>query len=611
MQMWATFAVVGGAIVLFALAWGAVEIVSLGVIIALLLLFHFLPLIGPSGQPAITPEDILGGFANPALITILGLLVIGQALHQTGALEELSNRFVPQDRRRARAALWLLLLLAAVTSAFMNNTPVVVIFIPVLAALASRSGVGPGKILMPLSYVTILGGMTTLIGSSTNLLVANAATREIGYRMSFFELAVPGTFLALIGVAYTLLVVPRMLRRGATPSPSSGEADGRQFLAQLEVTAGHPLEGMGSIAGHFPTLPDITVLMTYRDEELVSPPYEDLVLQAGDTLVVAATRKALTMLLKPQPNSARLEAQPVAAPAATAGVIRQPTNLVMAEAAVAPNSRLEGRFLHHVNFKAQTGCTIIGLQRHRRMRRGRMDSILLEAGDVLLILGPQDRVLELRSDRDLLVLEGSVTRVPHFAAAAPALAIFALTVLAAASGLVPIEIAALCGAGAIILTGCLNVRQATRALDRQIILLVAASIAMAEALEATGGARFLASHLLLALAGQEPAVVLSAMFLLVAVLTNVLSNNATALLFTPIAISTAGQLEVGPTAFIHAVIFAASCSFATPIGYQTNLLVMGPGNYRFMDFVRAGTPLLIIVWLSFTMLGPWYYGIAK
>jgi di/tricarboxylate transporter len=238
-----------------------------------------------------------------------------------------------------------------------------------------------------------------------------------------------------------------------------------------------------------------------------------------------------------------------------------------------------------------------------------MDSILLEAGDVLLILGPQDRVLELRSDRDLLVLEGSVTRVPHFAAAAPALAIFALTVLAAASGLVPIEIAALCGAGAIILTGCLNVRQATRALDRQIILLVAASIAMAAALEATGGARFLASHLVQALAGQEPAVVLSAMFLLVAVLTNVLSNNATALLFTPIAISTAGQLGVGPTAFIHAVIFAASCSFATPIGYQTNLLVMGPGNYRFKDFVRAGTPLLIIMWLGFTMLAPWYYGI--
>jgi di/tricarboxylate transporter len=243
------------------------------------------------------------------------------------------------------------------------------------------------------------------------------------------------------------------------------------------------------------------------------------------------------------------------------------------------------------------------------MTRGRLDTILLEAGDVLLILGPQDRVLELRSDRDLLVLEGSVTRVPHFAAAMPAVAIFGLTVLAAATGLVPTVIAALCGAGAILLTGCLNVRQATRALDRQIVLMVAASIAMAEALETTGGASYLASHLVEGLAGQEAAVILSAMFLLVALLTNVLSNNATALLFTPIAISTAGELGADPTAFIHAVIFAANCSFATPIGYQTNLLVMGPGNYRFMDFVRAGTPLLIILWLSFTMLAPWYYGI--
>jgi di/tricarboxylate transporter len=207
------------------------------------------------------------------------------------------------------------------------------------------------------------------------------------------------------------------------------------------------------------------------------------------------------------------------------------------------------------------------------------------------------------------VLEGSVTRVPHFAAARPALLIFALTVAAAATGLVPIVIAALCGAAAAILTGCLTVRQATRALDRQIILLIAASIAMAMALDRTGGAHFLAARLTEALSGSGNLVILSAIFLLVAVLTNLLSNNATALLFTPIAISTAAESGVSPVAFIHAVIFASSCSFATPIGYQTNLLVMGPGNYRFMDFVRAGTPLLIIVWLTFTMLIPWYYGL--
>jgi di/tricarboxylate transporter len=608
MQMWATFAVIGVAIVLFALERAAVEVIALGVIIALLVLFYFFPVIGASGLPAITPDDILAGFANPALITILALLVIGQALHQTGALEELSNRIVPQARRPSRATLWLLLGMAAVTSAFMNNTPVVVIFIPVLAALANRSGAGAGKVLMPLSYVCILGGMTTLIGSSTNLLVANTAMREIGYQVGFFELTVPGAFLAGVGIVYTLLAVPRLLPGSAAPAghPASGsEADGRQYLAQLDVTSGHPLEGMGAIAGLFPGLRDITVLKLERNGQALLPPYEDVTFQAGDTLVVAATRKALTALLKLHPEPAGGEAQPTSATGAT----RQPRNLVMAEAAVAPNSRLEGHFLQHINFKAQTGCTIIGLQRHRRMLRGRLDTIRLEAGDVLLILGPQDRVLELRSDRDLLVLEGSVTRVPHFAAATPAIAIFALTVLAAASGLVPIVIAALCGAGAIIVSGCLNVRQATRALDRQIILLVAASLAMAQALEATGGASFLAFHLVQALADQSAAVILSAMFLLVALLTNVLSNNATALLFTPIAISTAGEIGTSPIPFIHAVIFAANCPFATPIGYQTNLLVMNPGNYRFMDFVRTGTPLLIILWLTFTILAPWYYGI--
>jgi di/tricarboxylate transporter len=608
MQMWATFAVIGAAIVLFALERAAVEVIALGVIVALLLLFYFFPVIGPSGLPAITPEDILAGFANPALITILGLLVIGQALHQTGALEELSNRIVPQGRKPSRATLWLLLLMAAVTSAFMNNTPVVVIFIPVLAALANRSGAGAGKVLMPLSYVCILGGMTTLIGSSTNLLVANAATREIGYRMSFFELTVPGTFLAAIGIIYALLVVPRLLpsQGGTSGAQADAQPDGRQFLAQLEVTPGHPLEGKSSVAGLFPALRNITVLKLERHGQALLPPYEDLTFQAGDTLVVAATRQALTALLKVHPHPTGDEAQ-TAVPAAAAGPLRQ--NLLMAEAAVAPNSRLEGRFLQHVNFKAQTGCTIIGLQRHRRMLRDRLDTIRLLAGDVILILGPQDRVLELRSDRDLLVLEGSVTRVPHFAAATPAIAIFALTVLAAATGLVPVVIAALCGAAASIVSGSLNVRQAARALDPQIILLVAASIAMARALDTTGGASFLAHHLVEALSGQSAIVVLSAMFLLVAVLTNVLSNNATALLFTPIAISTAAEIGADPVPFIHAVIFAANCPFATPIGYQTNLLVMSPGNYRFMDFVRTGTPLLIILWLAFTILAPWYYGI--
>ena len=609
MQMWATFAVIGVAVVLFALERAAIEVISLGVIIALLLLFYFFPVTGPSGLPAITHEAILAGFANPALITILALLVIGQALHQTGALEELSILVVPQGQRPGPATLWLLLIMAAVTSAFMNNTPVVVIFIPVLAALANRSGVGAGGVLMPLSYVCILGGMTTLIGSSTNLLVANAAAREIGYSLDFFELTVPGSFLAAVGILYALLVVPRLLPHNSSPSPSGSEVDGRQYIAQLDVTAGHPLDGVSSVGGLFPSLPDITVLRIERQGLSLLPPYEDLTLQAGDTLVVAATRAALTALLKVRSEQATGEPQPDTVPAAAGGAIRQPPNLVLAEAAVAPNSRLEGRFLQHVNFTAQTGCTIVGLQRHRRMSRARLEMIRLEPGDVLLVLGPQDRVLELRSDRDLLVLEGSVTRVPHFAAARPALIIFGLTVLAAATGLVPIVIAALCGAGAIIVTGCLNVRQATRALDRKIILLVAASIAMAQALETTGGAGFLAHQLVQALVGQQTAVILSAMFLLVAVLTNLLSNNATALLFTPIAISTAGEIGADPTAFIHAVIFAANCPFATPIGYQTNLLVMGPGNYRFMDFVRTGTPLLIILWLTFTILAPWYYGL--
>jgi di/tricarboxylate transporter len=208
----------------------------------------------------------------------------------------------------------------------------------------------------------------------------------------------------------------------------------------------------------------------------------------------------------------------------------------------------------------------------------------------------------------LLLLEWSATEIPHLSNARTAQIILGGTVVSAALGIVPISIAAVAGALAMILTGCLNIRQASRAIDRQIFLLVGAALALGTSLEATGGATFLAQQVILVFDGFGAAVVLSVFFLLTAILTNVLSNNATAVLFVPIAVSTASQLGIDPMVFVYAVIFAANCSFATPMGYQTNLLVMGPGHYRFSDFMRAGAPLVIILWLAFSLFAPWYYG---
>jgi di/tricarboxylate transporter len=241
--------------------------------------------------------------------------------------------------------------------------------------------------------------------------------------------------------------------------------------------------------------------------------------------------------------------------------------------------------------------------------RTRLHELRLEPGDVLLLVGRQSSMEGLRADPDVLLMEWSASEMPLVAKAPVAAAIFAAVVLPAALDLVPIVITALLGVFALVATGCLNIRQAARAVDRQIVLIIASALALGSALQATGGAAYLAGLVLWVMEGAPPSAVLSALFLLVAALTNVLTNNAAAVLFTPIAVNVAASLEADVFPFALAVAFGASCSFATPIGYQTNLLVMGPGHYRFKDFVLAGTPLVFLVWLAFSLFVPWYYGV--
>jgi di/tricarboxylate transporter len=243
------------------------------------------------------------------------------------------------------------------------------------------------------------------------------------------------------------------------------------------------------------------------------------------------------------------------------------------------------------------------------MLRTRLYDLRLEPGDVLLLVGRQADIERLRADPDVLPMEWAATDMPLVHKAPLAAAILAAIVVPAALGLVPIVVTALLGVIALIATGCLNIRQAARAVDRQIVLIIAAALGLGTALEATGGAAWLAGIVLDAMADAPPAAVLSALFLLVALLTNVLTNNAAAVLFTPVAINIANKMGLDPFPFALAVAFAASCAFATPIGYQTNLLVMGPGHYRFKDFILAGTPLVLIVWLAFSLFAPWYYGL--
>ena len=602
-HMWFTLAIVLATIILYAADSVPLEAVSVTALVALLLGFTLVPF-EVGGRP-FNADAFLLGFANPGLATILGLLIVGQALFQTEALERPTQMVLRLARGRHDLAILATLVAIGCLSAFLNNTPVVVMFLPIISAFASAGGGSPARVLMSLSFITILGGMTTVIGSSTNLLVVDAAARITGERLGFFAFTPIALVLASIGAVYVLFVMPRLLHPRRTMVEAMQGGGGKQFIAEILVTENHPLAGKRAVSGMFSGMTDMTVRLVQRGERPILPPFEDITIEAGDIVIVAATRGTLTKALTGR--DALVTTEPGAGDISAAAL--PPRAARLAEGIVAPGSRLIGRTLSKAAFRTETGCIVIGIERRSRMPRMVMSEIRLEEGDVLLFAGRDQDIDRLRGSRDVLLIDHSMADLPPRHTAPRALAVFAAVVIAAATGLVPIMVAALAGAFAVIALGCINIRQALRVCDSRIIFLIGSSIALATALEATGGATAIAGAVVDLLDGQSTAVILSGYFLLVAVLTNILSNNAMAVLFTPIALGIAQRLGVPPEPFIIATILAANCSFATPIGYQTNLLVMGPGHYTFADFIRAGSPLVLLMWVTFTLIAPWVYGL--
>lgn len=615
--MWASLALTVVAIAAFAHPRIPLELTSVAIVATLLALFYIVPLeVGPDEEP-LGIVGLLEGFANPAIIAVIALLVIGQGMVRTGALDVVSQGIYRVVRGRPAPAIALTMIVALVVSAGLNNTPVVVMLIPILAALADRLGHAASRVMMPLSFCTIMGGMTTLIGSSTNLLVSGTVI-ELGRRpLGFFDFTVPGAVLAGIGFLYVLFVVPRLIaqREPESETPAIG---GRQFIAQFLVERTSSLVGVKAVGGMFPVLRNMTVLMVRRDGAVFRPPFEDIVLAPGDVVVVAATRSALIdavsrtrglqLTLGPEALGREADerheegAEDVKSP-------RRAHEELVAEVMISPGSRLIGLPFEQATFPSRDAVSVLGVQRRTRMTRARLNEVRLEAGDVLLVKGQRRDIQTLRANRDVVLMEWSASEVPAHQNAWRARIIFVAVVGVAAGGVLPITVTAVAGAALMVITGALNVRQAFRAIDRQIIMVGGAALALNAALTATGGASYVADGVVSIFEGGGAAVVLSAFFLLVAILTNVLSNNACAVLFTPIGVNIAYGLGVDPFIFIVAVVLAANCSFASPIGYVTNLLVMAPGRYQFADFVRAGAPLIILLWIGFSLFAPWYYGL--
>lgn len=605
LHIWLTYLLILVSMVGYAMERWPIEAVAAASLAAFLLIFSAFPYVDASGQ-AITTSDLLSGFANPALITVMALLIVGQGLFATDAMSRPTAWLTKLGGNAGAAAVAIVLISAATLSAFLNNTPVVVIFIPILTMLATQRGISPNHVFMPLSFLSILGGMTTMIGSSTNLLVAGVALRS-GIELGFFDITLPGLAIAVVGAVYVIRFMPRILTPREAQEGRVVDPGGKQFLGEIDITEGHAFLGLRARSGLFPGLGDLMPRMIIRNDQPILPPFDDIELAVGDRLIVTATRRAFSRAL----SRGNLKVKTLdPSGGETAGRANKiGPDMVMAEAVVAPGSRYAGRTMQFSGLRTQFGITLFGLQRKSRMARAALSEIRLEPGDTLLLCGPEAKLSTLRGNHDLLLLEYSAQPIPQSAKALLATLIFVTIVGFSAAGILPIEVLSVCGAIAMVATGCLTIGEAARSIDRSIFMLVGASIAAATALERTGGAHMIADGALSALNGASPIVLLSGLFLVVAIFTNFLSNNATAVLFTPIALDIARRLGTSPEPWLACVIFGANASFATPIGYQTNLLVMGPGRYRFVDFVKAGVPLVLLVWLTFTIIAPWYYGL--
>ena len=609
--MWFVLILTGLAIYSFAREKFPLEVTSVALLTILLLFGQFFPVPDANGRNQLDAMSLLSGFSNPSLVAVLALLVMGQAIIQTDALRPITRMFMISDKKFAWISIFGIFLF------------VMIIAIPLLQTLAMSGGFSDSRTMMPLSFVAILGGMTTLVGSSTNLLVSSSMV-ELGYRpLEFFQFTVPGLFLAGVGFLYVLFILPRLIPERASMAKQLVENE-KEFIAELDVGADSKLVGMECMEGRFPNLPNMKVRLIQRGGHLILPPFEGYVIEQGDIMIVAATRDSLAEVLSKYPGfllsedeervmragSAKEdfeEEEGVSGPAELEEKVAE--TRILAEIMVTPGSRMVDMSLEQVGFHRRFGAIVLGIQRRARVVRRRLGRIRLEAGDVLLMAGSRGTIESMRGNQDFIVLSGSKKELPVPKKAPLAGGILLSVISLAAFGVMSIPVAAITGAVILIATDCLNIRQATRAIDRKIFLLVGSMLALGVSLQVTGGAKFIAELILQMPFTDQPLAVAAVLFLCVAFFTNVLTNNATAILFTPIALNLAVNLGVDPYAFAITVIFAANCSFASPIGYQTNLLVMGPGHYRFADFMKAGIPLVFIIWIAYIAIAKFYYGL--
>jgi di/tricarboxylate transporter len=586
------------ALLLFSREKIPLETSSLAVLALLTLGFEVFPFHDAAGT--LHAIELFSGFGHEALIAVCALMIVGHGMVKTGALEPVGRSLARLWAKSPLLSLLATLLVAGALSAFVNNTPVVVLLLPILISVSLRTGKPASAILMPMGLATLVGGMATTIGTSTNLLVVSVAA-DLGLeRMQMFDFLLPAVIAGSGGILYLWLVAPRILpvREAvlADTSPRVFTAD--LLIPEHSFADGRRLSEIIKQAGD-----DLRVQRVRRGESQLIP-LPDIVIHAGDRLQIEDT-------------PTRLKEYETALQASLfSGEDRvdeehtlQASGQQLAEIIVVQGSPLVNNTLNRFRFYDRFQLLTLALRQVGRTAiQKNIGDKRLQIGDILLVQGAQEQFDAMRREGEMLVLDARAD-VPSTAKSGLALAIMGLVIVTAALGLVPIAISALVGVLLMQLSGVLMWRDVGNALSTQVILIVVVSLALGMALTRTGGSEYLAQAYLAMTAGMTPAVILSGLILLMAVLTNVVSNNAAAVIGTPVAISIANGLGQPAEAFVLAVLFGANMSYATPMSYKTNLLVMNAGNYTFGDFVRVGLPLTLIMWLLLSLILTSLYGL--
>jgi di/tricarboxylate transporter len=599
------FLVIAGALALFATEVVPVDVTALGVVVALLVVSEgsqYLEAIGVLGDAVVlvTPQEGISGFASTATITVLAMFILSDGVQRTGIVAILGRKMAAFTRDDENRQLGVTMGVVAPISGFINNTAAVAILLPMVTDLAHDGNTSPSKLLIPLSYASMFGGTLTLIGTSTNILASEIAGSlyvdgdplfaglEGGFSM--FEFTALGATVTVVGFAYFYTIGRHLLPERIPPEADLTEefrlAD---YLTEVQVREDSPIVGQTVRDALVDTDFDVDVVQLIRGDDTFLEPLGPKTIHAGDVFAVSTDRDTLVDLM----DADGLDLLPdVTVDESELELANERENLV--EVVIAPSSALVDESLASIRFRQRYDATVLALRRGDELFRNRMDHVRLRVGDTLLVQGTPETIERMDANRDFIVAQ-EIERTDWRTSRIPvALGIVAAVVGLAAAGILPIVASALAGALAMVLTGCLEPSELYDAVQWDVIVLLAGVIPLGIAMETSGAATLVADALVSAASVLPPLVILGLFYVFTATLTNVVSNNASVVLMIPVAAEAAIALDAWAYPFVLAVTFAASTAFMTPVGYQTNLFVYGPGGYRFTDYLRVGTPLQAI-----------------